>query len=235
MTVFFLTLLTLTFASTFLFATFARSYGDEYPEVYDLRWSNRTAKWSVDGYADKYEIRLYRDDRRVFTKTVSSKSTLAALEGLLLEAGTDLHITGYDLKTGICLKSTGEMNAQRTFGADVISRITACGEGKLLALRELRTEAERLDEIRLAANVVGMRHRVGYRTRFACREPTVDLRRNRRDVRDGNALRRASPGRRKPGELLAVNERDKPALGIEIVDARLDRFCMRESNPLECG
>lgn len=46
----------------------------DYPEVYDLRWSNRTAKWSVDGYADRYEIRLYRDDRRVFTKTVTSRS-----------------------------------------------------------------------------------------------------------------------------------------------------------------
>ena len=34
------------------------SYADNYPEVYDLRWNNRTAKWSVDGHADKYEIRL---------------------------------------------------------------------------------------------------------------------------------------------------------------------------------
>ena len=78
--IFILTLFTLTFTTTFLSATFAMSYGDEYPEVYDLRWSNRTAKWSVDGYADKYEIRLYRDDRRVFTKTVSSRSKNLASE-----------------------------------------------------------------------------------------------------------------------------------------------------------
>ena len=50
------------------------SYADNYPEVYDLRWNNRTAKWSVDGHADKYEIRLYRDDRRVFTKTQTGRS-----------------------------------------------------------------------------------------------------------------------------------------------------------------
>ncbi|MBE6949410.1 MAG: DNA polymerase III subunit beta [Ruminococcaceae bacterium] len=37
----------------------------------------------------------------ISSQTVSPKSTLAALEGLLLEAGSDLHITGYDLKTGI--------------------------------------------------------------------------------------------------------------------------------------
>ena len=37
----------------------------------------------------------------ISSQTVSAKSTLAALEGLLLEAGNELHITGYDLKTGI--------------------------------------------------------------------------------------------------------------------------------------
>ena len=37
----------------------------------------------------------------ISSQTVSSKSTIAALEGLLLEAGSDLHITGYDMKTGI--------------------------------------------------------------------------------------------------------------------------------------
>lgn len=37
----------------------------------------------------------------ISSQTVAAKSTLAALEGLLLEAGADLQITGYDLKTGI--------------------------------------------------------------------------------------------------------------------------------------
>ena len=48
--------------------------GDNYPQVYDLRWSNRTARWSVDGKANKYEVRLYRDGRRVTTKTQTTKS-----------------------------------------------------------------------------------------------------------------------------------------------------------------
>lgn len=53
---------------------------DDYPEVYNLHWSGKTAKWSVDGWADKYEVRLYRDDRRVFTKTVTSRSKNFASE-----------------------------------------------------------------------------------------------------------------------------------------------------------
>ncbi len=48
--------------------------GDEYPQVYDLYWNNRTARWSVDGRAHKYEIRLYRDGRRVSTKTQTGRS-----------------------------------------------------------------------------------------------------------------------------------------------------------------
>ena len=51
-----------------------------YPEVYDLRWNNKTAKWSVDGHADKYEIRLYRDDRRVYTRTQTGRSRSFASE-----------------------------------------------------------------------------------------------------------------------------------------------------------
>lgn len=48
--------------------------GDDYPQVYDLYWNNKTAKWYVDGRAHKYEIRLYRDGRRVSTRTVTSRS-----------------------------------------------------------------------------------------------------------------------------------------------------------------
>lgn len=56
--------------------TFAASpwLGDDYPQVYDLYWNNKTAKWYVEGRAHKYEVRLYRDGRRVSTKTVSSRS-----------------------------------------------------------------------------------------------------------------------------------------------------------------
>ena len=57
----------LTFAAT--------SYiDDDYPAVYDLYWNNKTAKWYVDGRANKYEVRLYRDGRRVSTKTVNGRS-----------------------------------------------------------------------------------------------------------------------------------------------------------------
>lgn len=59
--------------STLCVASYAASYDDE-PEVYDLHWNNRTAKWSVDGKAHKYEVRLYRDGRRVFTKTQTGRS-----------------------------------------------------------------------------------------------------------------------------------------------------------------
>lgn len=58
-----------------IFSSVAAPYiGDEYPQVYDLYWNNKTAKWSVDGRAHKYEVRLYRDGRRVSTRTVSSRS-----------------------------------------------------------------------------------------------------------------------------------------------------------------
>jgi len=57
----------------------------------------------------------------------------------------------YDLETGELLRSAGERNAQRAFGADVISRITACTNGKLPALRDaIRAEITALG-IRLAA------------------------------------------------------------------------------------
>ena len=42
----------------------------------------------------------------------------------------------YDLTSGKLLASTGERNAQRAFGADVISRITCCSEGKLPQLTD---------------------------------------------------------------------------------------------------
>ncbi|MBO6119959.1 MAG: hypothetical protein J6P02_05785 [Lachnospiraceae bacterium] len=65
-------------ALTFAFSIFSFAYspiiGDNYPQVYDLYWNNKTAKWSVDGRANKYEVRLYRDGRRVSTKTQTGRS-----------------------------------------------------------------------------------------------------------------------------------------------------------------
>ena len=48
----------------------------------------------------------------IATRAVASKSPIQALEGLLLEAGDDVKITGYDLKKGIYTR----------IGADVAER-----------------------------------------------------------------------------------------------------------------
>ena len=68
--------LILTFILSLSLASFALApyIGDNYPQVYDCYWNGKVAKWSVDGKAHKYEIRLYRDGRRVSTKTVTSRS-----------------------------------------------------------------------------------------------------------------------------------------------------------------
>lgn len=56
--------------------------------------------------------------------------------GLAVDIGTTT-VAAYllDLRDGARLATLGELNAQRTFGADVISRITACGEGHLEKLQ----------------------------------------------------------------------------------------------------
>lgn len=68
------------FVAFFSISLQSYAYITDYPEVYNLRWNNRTAKWSVEGHEDKYKVRLYRDDRRVVTRTVSSKSKSFARE-----------------------------------------------------------------------------------------------------------------------------------------------------------
>ena len=70
--------------------------------------------------------------------------------GLAADIGTTtVAVFLYDLASGKLLGSKGERNAQRVCGADVISRITACGEGRLPWLRDtireqLATMAEEL-------------------------------------------------------------------------------------------
>lgn len=69
---FILLLLSLVFALSF--AVFAIPNPDEAPEIYNVRWSRYTARWAVDGYESKFQVSLYRDDRKVITKTTTNKS-----------------------------------------------------------------------------------------------------------------------------------------------------------------
>ncbi len=46
------------------------TYG--YPD--DPYWNGTTAKWSVDGKASKFQVRIYRDGSRITTKETTSKS-----------------------------------------------------------------------------------------------------------------------------------------------------------------
>ena len=57
------------------------------------------------------------------------------------------------------------------------------------------------------------------------------LRRHGRHVRDRDALLLALPGRGEPGELLAVDERHRPRLRVEVVDAGDGRVRVRERQP----
>ena len=66
----------------FAFTTFANAtvlayrYCDDYdyPYVYDVYWNYRTARWDVNGYADKYEVTLYKDGRRIATEITYARS-----------------------------------------------------------------------------------------------------------------------------------------------------------------
>lgn len=53
---------------------FALPNPDEPPELYNLRWNRYTARWQIDGYAEKYQVALFRDYKHVTTKSTTSKS-----------------------------------------------------------------------------------------------------------------------------------------------------------------
>lgn len=40
----------------------------------DVRWSGTTGKWSVNGKASKYQVRLYKDDKKIATYSTTNKS-----------------------------------------------------------------------------------------------------------------------------------------------------------------
>ena len=58
-------------SSTYYYDTDSTKY---YAEVTDAYWSGSTAKWTVDGKASKYQVRLYRDDSKIGTYNSKSKS-----------------------------------------------------------------------------------------------------------------------------------------------------------------
>lgn len=62
-------LIIMTFATT----TFAYYRNYDYPVITNAYWDNRTARWTVSGYADEYEVALFRNYSRV--TTVSTYST----------------------------------------------------------------------------------------------------------------------------------------------------------------
>ena len=91
--------------------------------------------------------------------------------GAAIDIGTTtVAVLLYDLPTGRLLGSVGERNAQRGFGADVISRITACGQGKLSLLRDAIRDQIRELTVRL------------------CREAGRDVSELRRAVVAGNTV-----------------------------------------------
>lgn len=45
-----------------------------YPQPCDLYWKGYTARWSVEGYATRYQVQLYRNGSRVTTTTVQTRS-----------------------------------------------------------------------------------------------------------------------------------------------------------------
>ena len=64
----------------FATVSYARSIDDDFPDIYDAYWSNKVAKWSVDGRAHRYEVNLFRDGRLVSSKVQTGKSKNFASE-----------------------------------------------------------------------------------------------------------------------------------------------------------
>ena len=105
------------------------------------------ARVSMEGLAQKY----------VYTPSIDVEKTGLPAYGLAVDIGTTT-VAAYllDLKDGTRVETLGELNAQRTFGADVISRITACSEGHLEDLR--RAIVEQIN--RMAAKLSGDTSRI---------------------------------------------------------------------------
>ncbi len=100
-----------------------RAYGD----FWVLPPQKGNARVATEGLTQKY----------AFSSPIDVKKTGLPAYGLAVDIGTTT-VAAYllDLSDGSRIATLGEINAQRTFGADVISRITACNEGHLDELRK---------------------------------------------------------------------------------------------------
>ncbi len=101
------------------------------------------ASVSMEGLTQKY----------AYTPSIDVEKTGLPAYGLAVDIGTTT-VAAYllDLKDGRRVGTLGELNTQRTFGADVISRITACSEGHLDELRSLIVNQINLMAGKLCAN-----------------------------------------------------------------------------------
>jgi len=100
-------------------------------------------------YAPESDLMVVLSDSNKMNVVTKGSSDLTAGQkglGYSIDIGTTTVAAFlYDLETGKILRSVGERNAQRAFGADVISRITACSAGKLPSLRDaIRTQITNL-------------------------------------------------------------------------------------------
>lgn len=80
--------------------TFGYRCDYDYPYVYDVYWNYRTARWDVNGYADKYEVTLYRDGRRIATEITYGRSY--SFESYMYSGGYNYHfeVRPYNYRTG---------------------------------------------------------------------------------------------------------------------------------------
>lgn len=129
----------------------ARAYGD----FWVLPPQKGNARVAIEGLTQKYE----------FAPSVDVTKTGLPAFGLAVDIGTTT-VAAYllDLSDGSRVGTLGEINTQRTFGADVISRITACSEGHLEELRraivdqinrmaaKLCTDTTRIFDVALCGN-----------------------------------------------------------------------------------
>jgi len=114
----------------------ARAFGDFWVEPPQ----DGNARVAMEGRTRQYD----------FAPPVDIEKAGLPAFGLAVDIGTTT-VAAYllDLSDGRRIGALGELNAQRTFGADVISRITACNEGHLEELRkaivdQINEMAERL-------------------------------------------------------------------------------------------